>query len=230
MPPCYFNKKDFENAESWFAVAVSVNGDKETAYRYWGDALLSEKKVEQAHTKYIEAVIANPYSNATWAGLGHWARAAGRKLTQPSVEPRGKIADGSDSKHVTITIDPAAVAANDGSSAWTMYGITRAAWREKFQKQFPNEKTYRHSLAEESEALGLVVSSAREWKEKNPGTLNPGLAILVELSDRGLLEAYILLSQADQGIAEDYPAYRAGHRAELRQYLTDFVGAEKLEN
>jgi hypothetical protein len=38
-----------------------------------------------------------------------------------------------------------------------------------------------------------------------------------------LVEAYILISAADQGIAEDYAAYREQHRDKLRQYLDEIV-------
>ena len=223
---CYFFRKDYANAEAWFAVAVTVDGDKETAYRYWGDALLGEKKVEEAHAKYIEAVIANPYSKATWAGLGHWSDAAGRKLSQPQIQPPGSVSG--EGGKVNITIDPSTLGKNDGSFAWTAYQMNRALWKgEKFSKQFPNEKQYRHSLAEESESLGVAVSSARSTQKKNSAHLAPALKTLIELSDRGLLDAYILLAMADDGIAQDYVAYRTNHRAELRRYLSEYVGTEK---
>jgi hypothetical protein len=36
----------------------------ETAYRYWGDAQLSAGKVDEARTKYLEALIADPLGPA----------------------------------------------------------------------------------------------------------------------------------------------------------------------
>ena len=83
---------------------------------------------------------------------------------------------------------------DDGSSAWISYGITRSTWRkELFAKRYPNESVYRHSLAEEAEALRSVISLATsDNKVKN---LSPSLAKLKRLNDEGLLEAYILLEQ-----------------------------------
>ena len=224
----YFQKRDFENAESWYAVAVSVDGNKETAYRYWGDALLYEGKVDEAHAKFIDAVICAPYLQATWVGLNHWALAAGRILSQPHIESPNRMSE--EQGKATITIDANALNKNDGSSAWLVYEITRAAWKKSlFQEHFPNEKSYRHSLAEESAALTAVADQAREAQKKDAEHLDPGLKLLIELSDKGLLNAHILLASADEGIAQDYEAYRAGHRKELRQYLNEYVGTQKRQ-
>ena len=221
----YFTKKDYGNAEAWFAVAVSVNEDRETAYRYWGDALLREGKKDEAHAKYIEAVIAEPYAQRTWVGLDHWAQAAGRRLSQPQIASPNQSAINQGKTNVTV--DAAVLTRGDGSSAWLVYEITRAAWQKKFATQFPQEKEYRHSLAEEAEALGNVVAVVGKLPEQEKANLNPALKTLVELSDHGLLESYILFARADEGMAKDYPAYRASHRPALRQYLRDYVGLEK---
>jgi len=222
----YFQKKDFENAESWYAVAVSVNPEKETAYRYWGDALLSEHKVDQAHAKYIDAVIVAPYVQTTWVGLNHWAQAAGRVLSQPRIE--SPYTHAVDQGKTTIGVDANSLNKKDGTSAWLLYDVMRVAWKKSlFLQKFPNEKEYRHSLAEESAALGAVASSAREAQKTTSAELDPSLKLLLELSDKGLLEAYIFFARADEGIAQDYPAYRAEHRGELRRYLNEYVGTQK---
>jgi hypothetical protein len=38
-----------------------------------------------------------------------------------------------------------------------------------------------------------------------------------------MIEPYVLLNGADQGIAQDYPAYRSRNRNRLEGYLSDFV-------
>ena len=38
-----------------------------------------------------------------------------------------------------------------------------------------------------------------------------------------MIERYVLLNAADQGIAQDYPAYREKNREKLEQYLSDWV-------
>jgi hypothetical protein len=38
-----------------------------------------------------------------------------------------------------------------------------------------------------------------------------------------MIEAYVLLNAADEGIAQDYPGYREKHREKLEQYLSEFV-------
>lgn len=221
---CYFAKGDYGQAEAWFAVAVSVDENKETAYRYWGDALLAQGKRNEAHAKYIEAVIVEPYSQRTWGGLGHWAQATGRKLSQPNIGPPDTIS--SDPGNRTITVDAGALTKGDGSSAWLAYEISRAAWKKRYASGLPGEKEYRHSLAEESEALNGVVAAVRALPEKEKAALQPGLKTLLDLSERGLLEAYIVFARADEGIAQDYVPYRTQHRTELRSYLRDYVGVE----
>ena len=49
--------------------------------------------------------------------------------------------------------------------------------------------------------------------------LAASLATLVALDDTGLVEPYVVLVLADEGIARDYPA----HRDKLRQFIDPFV-------
>ena len=58
----FFKQHQLAFAGEWFAQASKVNPNIETAYRYWGDALLGEGKLADARSKYIEAVIADPYN------------------------------------------------------------------------------------------------------------------------------------------------------------------------
>jgi len=111
---------------------------------------------------------------------------------------------------------------DDGSFAWIVYGGTRSLWhKEKFAQTFPEEKTYRHSLNEEADALRSVVRVATS--DKKAKRLGPSLAKLKELDDKGLLEAYILLATPDAGIAADFPKYLAQNRDKLRRYVVEYV-------
>ena len=47
--------------------------------------------------------------------------------------------------------------------------------------------------------------------------------MLKKLSDGGLLEAYILLGRADEGISQDHPAYLKENRDKLRRYVVEYV-------
>jgi hypothetical protein len=101
--------------------------------------------------------------------------------------------------------------------------VKRATFRgDDFKKDFPDEKEYRHSLREEDEALGMVVTVLKERKLK-PSQLDESLRNLVALSDAGMLDCWIVLNAADQGIAQDYPAYRKEHRQLLHDYMARFV-------
>jgi hypothetical protein len=120
---------------------------------------------------------------------------------------------------------------NDGSAMWMVYHATRSQWiKEKFAKEFPNEKDYRHSLREEAEALGLVAKIISEsvkngkMQEKN---LDMSIANLLKVHNAGLLEAYALLAKPDAGIANDYAEYRKNNRDKLRRYMNEYVTAGK---
>jgi hypothetical protein len=113
-----------------------------------------------------------------------------------------------------------------------MYGMVRGLWLNKkdgsrsddFAKAYPNETTYRHSLAEESAALRAVLEVVQtQIKEKKVKKLTPALENLMKLSDAGLLEAYLLFVRPDQGIVRDYAAYRQNNRDKMRRYRLDVV-------
>src|SRR5262250_344752 len=68
----YFSERVFNSAGEWFDKAIKLDPDKETAYRYWGDALGEMGKNGEAREKYIHAVIAEPYTRPPWTALRRW--------------------------------------------------------------------------------------------------------------------------------------------------------------
>lgn len=223
----YSRKKDVEKAGEWFAKAIAIDPDRETAYRYWGDVLMTVGRSTEARDKYVEAVVAAPYNRLTWeGGLIRWAKEAGVRLGNPKIEIPADVSSNKPGE-VNITLDPKMFEGkDDGSSAWLLYSITRANWRSaKFAKTFPNEKSYRHSLAEEAEALRMVISTVKA--DKKIKKLDPSIATLIKLEDAGLLEAYILFSRADDGISQDYEAYRKNNRDKLRRYVGEVIAGKQ---
>jgi tetratricopeptide (TPR) repeat protein len=205
-----FRNDHFNASGIWFAKAISINANRETAYRYWGDALDAQGKMVEARDKFVEAIIADPYNRNTYVGLTQWAQRHKAQLGHPKIEPPN-----------------GATAANsaDGSSNWAAYTTTRAAWlKTEFFKNYPAEKVYRHSLKEEASALSSVAAAcARDLQSGKVKTLEPSLTILVKLAQDGFLEAYVLFARPDEGIAQDYAAYRAAYREKLKQYWLNVV-------
>ena len=223
MGDVYFKSNRQDEAGRWFARAILINADRETAYRYWGDSLMKQNKMAEARAKIIEAYVAEPYNRLAQTGLVQWAKLNGVRPAHPAITIPTNISS-PQAGQTNITIDPGHMNQADGTDAWLMYGITRAAWQnQKFAQTHPNEP-YRHSLAEEAEALRavleLVEAHTREHRVKQ---LDPSLAALMKLNQDGLLEAYVLLARPDQGIAQDYAAYRKAHIDLLRRYMTDYV-------
>ncbi len=126
----------------------------------------------------------------------------------------------------TITIDPSTLGKDDKSgsgAAWIIYGMVRASWKEEFAKNYPEEKNYRHSLKEEAAAFRAAIKVLDETKHKDPNSIDKSLQLIIELNKAGLLEAFILLALPDQGIAQDYIAYRRSNIENLRRYVKDDV-------
>ena len=205
-----FRNDHFNAAGVWFARAISINATRETAYRYWGDALDAQGKMIEARDKFIDAIIADPYNRNTYVGLTQWAQRHKAQLGHPKIEPPNGATPAN---------------STDGSSNWAAYTATRAAWvKTEFFKNYPAEKEYRHSLKEEASALSSVAAAcARDLLSGKIKALEPSLTMLVKLAQDGFLEPYVLFARPDQGIARDYAAYRAVGREKLKQYWLNVV-------
>ena len=181
--------------------AIAIDPNRETAYRYSATPLMKQGKTEAARDRYIEAFITEPYNQFARAGLVQWAQVTKTSLAHPNIDiPTDVTFDDKGNANINLDANALLSGKDDGSFAWISYGATRSTWRkELFAKKFPNEPAYRHSLAEEAEALRSVITLATS--DKKVKTLNPSLAKLKKLDDEGLLEAYILLGHADEGIS-----------------------------
>lgn len=213
-----FRNEHFNAAGVWFAKAVAINPNRETAFRYWGDALNAQGKANEACEKFVEAIIAEPYSRNPYVGLQQWAQAHKVPVGHPRiVSPNSTTTQG---QTTTLNVDPRTLNSNDGSNNWLMYNLMRMAWQKSdFFKNYPEEKVYRHSLKEEVAALRVVAeASAKDLKSGKVKALEPSLDSLIQLNDAGLLEAFVLFARPDQGIARDYPVYRAANRDKLKKY------------
>jgi tetratricopeptide (TPR) repeat protein len=219
----YLQKGDYAKAETWYQKAIAIDPDKETAYRYSATPLMKQSKTDEARDRYIEAFIVEPYNRFARGGLIQWAQATQTSIAHPDIAiPTNVTFDEKGDAKINLDASALLGGKDDGSFAWISYGTTRSTWRkEKFAKTFPNEKTYRHSLAEEADALRGVVSVATaDKKNKN---LSPSLTRLKKLDEEGLLESYILLARPDEGIAQDYPEYLKQNRDKLRRYMVQYV-------
>ena len=221
----YFNQHNYVSAGEWFARAIEINANQETAYRYWGDALWASGKGAEAREKYIEAVIAEPYNRTAWVGISQWADRNHVSLKFL------RLKDGSTAKAngngATITLDSSMLDKKDDitTASWLAYGANRALWQtEKFKKEFPKETAYRHSLKEESESLHVMVNVLSEMSEKDKGKdVDPALLELAKIDQAGLLDPFVLINSADEGIARDYEAYCDTNRETIRRYLDEIV-------
>ncbi|MDQ3321455.1 MAG: tetratricopeptide repeat protein [Acidobacteriota bacterium] len=224
----YYALKDYDKAGIWFAKAIAIDANRETAHRYWGDGLMLSGKNKEAQDKFFDAIIAEPYNNAAWRGLGQFAGRNNIKLAHPKIEIPVNISS-SENGNTKLTLGMGDKDEDDGSIVWTAYGLNRAAWQtgkdgkrsDSFSKAYPNEKVYRHSLTEETAALRTALTVLKE--SKTVKNLNPSVAALKKLNDEGLLEAYVLFARADAGIRRDYAAYRQSNRDKLKRYLTEYV-------
>lgn len=113
----------------------------------------------------------------------------------------------------SLGFPPVGIDPNGGDSLATpaqqAYDSVRAAWQ--------GEAEHRHSLPEEAAALRAAFAA---------GGAEPRTRFIGDLDAAGMLEPFILFARADEGIAEDFPGYRAGNAQQLRLFLLEwFVGA-----
>jgi tetratricopeptide (TPR) repeat protein len=214
-----FRNVHFEAAGVWFAKAIDINPNTETAYRYWGDALDAQGKTNDALIKFVDAIVAEPYNGQrAYVGLMQWSQRHKVQVGHPHIEPPNSTT--TQGGNTTLNVDPRTLNSTDGSNEWLAYNFTRIAWQKSdFARNYPNEQTYRHSLKEEVTALRMVAEAcAQDVKSGKVKALEPSLETLVKLNEAGLLEAFVLFARPDQGIVRDYAAYRATHRDKLRRY------------
>jgi tetratricopeptide (TPR) repeat protein len=221
-----FKQKNKNNALAieWFDRAIHIDPDRETAYRYWGDSLVDEGKMDEARAKCIDAIIAEPYVDGPWTGISQWADRNGVSLTPLKLQTHagGQVKD----HDVIVSVDGAIASESVDTAAWTAYAVNRSGWMiAKFKANFPGESAYRHTLAEEAGALHTMVTVLTGLAEKKDGgkPSDPALERLMKIDQAGLLEAYVLIERADEGIARDYAAYRSVHRDKLLRYLDEYV-------
>jgi tetratricopeptide (TPR) repeat protein len=216
----YDRKNDFAKAGEWYERAIKLNPNIESAYRYYADMLAREGDMAKARTMLIRAAVAEPYNKIVWREIRAWAIINNTAFNIV---------------YVSVPIlarhdpNPNARQSQDLSSAWTAYYSVRTDWQKggRFQKDFPREAEYRHSLPEESEALTAAAKVLEKLKEDKNGrelvTDNPVAGLLLKLYEAGLIDPYVLFSLGDDGIAKDYIAYRAKNRVKLAHYMDKFV-------
>jgi tetratricopeptide (TPR) repeat protein len=214
----YFKTAEQAKAGEWFGRATKINPDRETAYRYWGDSLMKQGKVTEAGDKFVEAYIAEPYNRLARAGFVSWGEKVHVDLAHPRVDVPANVSQKDKGTTITLDADLFNKEKSKAAAAWMAYGITRTSWQTEFAKQYPNEKTYRHSLKEEAAALRAAIDAV-----KDPKNDDPSIQVLRKLNSEGLLEAFILLALPDAGIANDFPAYRKSNVEDLRRYVMLYV-------
>jgi tetratricopeptide (TPR) repeat protein len=228
----YFKQQVFGSAGEWFAQAIKIDPNRETAYRYWGDSLAALGRDDEARAKYIEAVVADPYNRNSSVGLSNWLQH--HKLALNTVQLKDEAAvSRKDDKNINITLDSSLGKNDPNGPAWTMYALNRALWNgDKFKQEFPNEPKYRRTLKEEADCLTVMLSVLKEQKDykKKQKNLDPALQSLIKIQEAGLVEPFVLFSRMDADIAKDYVPYRDAHRENVRRYLDEYLVPKTAES
>ena len=225
-----FKQGHYAEADRWYAQAAAINPNRETAFRYWGDCLMKQNDPTQAEAKFIEAIIAEPYTRTPRLGLKQWADQTKALLVAPPITlpTRPKITTSDKDgfiTNMTVGIDAAVMDASKDSPmlpAIMAYEMGSPMWRgSMFHKTYPTETQYRHSLGEEAQSIRIALSTLTKANlptDKWDATWRT----LAQIDADGMLECWILLDHADQGIAQDYVAYRAAHRELLHAYIAKY--------
>lgn len=229
----YFHLKDWKNANVWYGKAVAIDPERETAYRYWGDELFASGDRMGAKAKYVGAVIAEPFTGATWSKLQEWARVTRTPFNIVRVNRPEFTTPGGQLK-VDAALEKET---GDGRASWLVYQRVRAAHGAPTAGQVLmagaagqngefTPKGYVHTLDEEMEALNAMLADVQ--KKLAAGTvteakLDPGIKLMLLLQKQGFLEPFVMLNFHDAGLRHGYPAYRAAHKELLVKYLNTVV-------
>ena len=229
----YFRARDFKNAGVWFGKAVAIDPNRETAYRYWGDALWASGDKMGAKAKFVDAIIAEPFTGGTWSKLAQWAGATKTPFIVVRVHRPEFTTPGGQLK-VDAALEKET---GDGHASWLVYERVRVqhgaptpgqlimAGASTANGEF-TPKGYVHTLDEEMAALNAMLDDVQ--KKVAAGTvteakMEPGIRAMLELRKNGFLEPFVMLNFHDAGLRHGYPAYRAAHRDVLVRYLNQVV-------
>lgn len=208
-------------AGGWYAKAIAINGDMETAYRYWGDALEKAGRHQEAEEKFIMAVVRQPYQRAPRVGLKQWADANHAMIAPPPITLPNRPSVGKDG-HINITLPMSSKKDDPEGPVNLVYQMGAATWQgEKFKKQFPNEKTYRDSLPEEVDTIHTMLKVADELKLPDD-KLSTSVKLLRELDKQNMLECWILLDHPNRDLVADYAPYARNHMDLMAKYIAKY--------
>ena len=229
----YFRMGNEPDAAAWFAKAIAIDPDRETAYRYWGDALFHAGDHDGARIKFVEASAAEPYDNLTFDELGNWARHTNHQLVVPAIVRPAFI-----TPNGVLQIDPTlAASTTDGRSSWIIYQQYRVAHGARVLNQaivdggydanaVVTTTNYRHTIAEEHAALRAMLADIESKIKQGTlteATLDPSIRVIRTLDQADFLGAWIAINCEDAGIRSDYPQYRAHHRKHLVDYINTYL-------
>lgn len=215
----YDKQNNFRKAAEWYERAARMDPNIETAYRYYADLLAKQGDMAKARNMLIHAAVAEPYNKIVWREIRAWATInhTAFNIVFVAIPLPQKVAANSSNPSAELL------------PAWQTYYSVKEDWKKggRFQNQFPQEPEYRHSLAEESEALAATAQVLDKLKQDPKSSeqvaKDPSASLLLKLRDAGLLDAYVLFSLGDDDIARDYIAYRAKNRDRLESYMDKFV-------
>jgi tetratricopeptide (TPR) repeat protein len=230
----YYRMKDYANADAWYAKAIAIDPDRETAYRYWADTCLHSGNLVAARPLVVQAFVAEPYSVATWTELRGWASATKTLLGVPAMNRQEYRTHDNG-----IAVDPALVPEDgSGRSAWFVYQKVRVSHgaTNLTQNWLPGGATtangdfvpngYIHTLAEEMDALTQTLADLDAKQAAGTLTeakLDIAFKTLERLHKDNVLECFILLNSADLGLRHDYAKYRAAHHQQLIDYVDRYI-------
>ncbi|MBA2732726.1 MAG: tetratricopeptide repeat protein, partial [Acidobacteria bacterium] len=91
-------KEQMDKAGEWFARAIAIDENIETAHRYWGDALMNLGNQEEAKAKFVGAIIADPGNQKGYMGLSQWGQRNQTGMAHPKIEIPVKLSLSGDKK------------------------------------------------------------------------------------------------------------------------------------
>jgi tetratricopeptide (TPR) repeat protein len=221
----YARLKQWDKAQEWYVRALQTAPDGSLVYGNWADMLISMGRMKEAREKLIQGLF---ISDNDWL-FRRWLAKNHLELKKIDIKVPYEYSTGKTGS--ILLVDPSWLGKDDGRDAWLMYPRTRRLWKnEKYFNQFHmNEfhmNGYRHSMAEEVDALSQVVAAFNESLAKgNVQEPDPDLMLLSRFQADGLLEAFVVLAERDldQDLSSEVLFFRIKHRDKLMEFADKYI-------